>query len=82
MLDIALDAGRRVARAPPGAGPDARRCAAARRRPTRTIARVEGELGWEFMQIYGLTETSPAARPQPRARRGRTPPATTSATGA
>jgi len=27
--------------------------------PTRTIERVEGELGWEFMQIYGLTETSP-----------------------
>ena len=27
--------------------------------PTRTIARVEDELGWEFMQIYGLTETSP-----------------------
>ncbi len=27
--------------------------------PTRTIARVETELGWEFLQIYGLTETSP-----------------------
>ena len=27
--------------------------------PTKTIARVEEELGWEFMQIYGLTETSP-----------------------
>lgn len=27
--------------------------------PTRTIARVEAELGWEFMQIYGLTETAP-----------------------
>jgi acyl-CoA synthetase (AMP-forming)/AMP-acid ligase II len=27
--------------------------------PTRTIARVETELGWEFTQIYGLTETSP-----------------------
>jgi fatty-acyl-CoA synthase len=27
--------------------------------PTRTIARVESELGWEFIQIYGLTETSP-----------------------
>jgi acyl-CoA synthetase (AMP-forming)/AMP-acid ligase II len=27
--------------------------------PTRTIARVEAELGWEFIQIYGLTETSP-----------------------
>ncbi|WP_354639270.1 AMP-binding protein [Kitasatospora camelliae] len=27
--------------------------------PTSVIQRVEEELGWEFMQIYGLTETSP-----------------------
>jgi acyl-CoA synthetase (AMP-forming)/AMP-acid ligase II len=27
--------------------------------PSKTIERVEGELGWEFVQIYGLTETSP-----------------------
>ncbi|WP_372727701.1 AMP-binding protein [Nocardioides sp.] len=27
--------------------------------PTRTVVRVEEELGWEFIQIYGLTETSP-----------------------
>jgi fatty-acyl-CoA synthase len=27
--------------------------------PTRAIERVETELGWEFNQIYGLTETSP-----------------------
>lgn len=27
--------------------------------PTATIARVERELGWEFIQLYGLTETSP-----------------------
>ena len=27
--------------------------------PTRIIERVEVELGWEFIQIYGLTETSP-----------------------
>jgi fatty-acyl-CoA synthase len=27
--------------------------------PTRTIERVRAELGWEFIQIYGLTETSP-----------------------
>ena len=27
--------------------------------PTKTIARVEVELGWEFIQIYGLTETAP-----------------------
>ncbi len=27
--------------------------------PTRTIERTETELGWEFIQIYGLTETAP-----------------------
>ena len=27
--------------------------------PTRTIERVLTDLGWEFCQIYGLTETSP-----------------------
>ena len=27
--------------------------------PSRTIERVQSELGWEFNQIYGLTETSP-----------------------
>lgn len=27
--------------------------------PTKTVQRVEEELGWEFIQIYGLTETSP-----------------------
>jgi fatty-acyl-CoA synthase len=27
--------------------------------PTKTIMRVQDELGWEFIQIYGLTETSP-----------------------
>jgi acyl-CoA synthetase (AMP-forming)/AMP-acid ligase II len=27
--------------------------------PTRSIERTETELGWEFVQIYGLTETSP-----------------------
>ncbi|ARF58171.1 AMP-binding protein [Streptomyces gilvosporeus] len=27
--------------------------------PTKTIQRMEEELGWEFTQIYGLTETSP-----------------------
>ncbi len=37
--------------------------------PSRTIERIESELGWEFIQIYGLTETSPVltvnrARPE------------------
>ncbi len=27
--------------------------------PTKTIERIESELGWEFIQIYGLTETTP-----------------------
>ncbi len=27
--------------------------------PSRTIERIESELGWELIQIYGLTETSP-----------------------
>ncbi len=27
--------------------------------PTATILRVQEELGWEFIQIYGLTETAP-----------------------
>jgi len=27
--------------------------------PTRTIERMETELGWEFIQLYGLTETAP-----------------------
>lgn len=27
--------------------------------PTKTIERISTELGWEFIQIYGLTETSP-----------------------
>jgi fatty-acyl-CoA synthase len=27
--------------------------------PSKSIERVETELGWEFIQIYGLTETSP-----------------------
>ncbi|MEX2393953.1 MAG: AMP-binding protein, partial [Actinomycetota bacterium] len=27
--------------------------------PTRTIERMQSDLGWEFIQIYGLTETAP-----------------------
>jgi fatty-acyl-CoA synthase len=27
--------------------------------PSRTVEQVETELGWEFIQIYGLTETTP-----------------------
>jgi acyl-CoA synthetase (AMP-forming)/AMP-acid ligase II len=27
--------------------------------PSKTIERIETQLGWEFIQIYGLTETAP-----------------------
>jgi acyl-CoA synthetase (AMP-forming)/AMP-acid ligase II len=27
--------------------------------PTRTVERIRSELGWEFLQIYGMTESSP-----------------------
>ena len=27
--------------------------------PTSIIERIETELNWEFIQIYGLTETAP-----------------------
>ncbi|HWD06358.1 MAG TPA: AMP-binding protein [Amycolatopsis sp.] len=27
--------------------------------PTKTVIRIQEELGWEFNQVYGLTETSP-----------------------
>ena len=42
----------------PGRGPT-RIVVAGAPPPTRTIERCETELGWEFIQIYGLTETSP-----------------------
>jgi fatty-acyl-CoA synthase len=42
----------------PGAGRVRIVCAGAPP-PTRTIERVASVLGWEFCQIYGLTETSP-----------------------
>src|SRR5690606_13346327 len=43
-----------------GTGRDRVRCiVAGAPPPTRTIQRVREELGWEFIQIYGLTETSP-----------------------
>jgi fatty-acyl-CoA synthase len=47
-------AGREV----PGAG-TVRMVVAGAPPPSKTIERVETELGWEFIQIYGLTETAP-----------------------
>ena len=50
--------GRRGTATIPGAG-RVRIVVAGAPPPTRTIERIETELGWEFIQIYGLTETSP-----------------------
>ncbi len=61
VLAAILEAGRaRVAdgRTVPGRG-TVRIVAAGAPPPSRTVAQVEDELGWEFIQIYGLTETSP-----------------------
>ena len=58
VLDICLAAAEAFERPRPGAGRLRVLCGGAPP-PTRTIARVEDELGWEFTQIYGLTETSP-----------------------
>jgi fatty-acyl-CoA synthase len=43
----------------PGAGRTTRVICAGAPPPTATIERIERDLGWEFCQIYGLTETSP-----------------------
>jgi len=56
VLDIALNSASQAA--PSGAG-RVRVVTGGAPPPTRTIARVEHELGWEVIQIYGLTETSP-----------------------
>ena len=45
-------------RAVPGRG-SVRMVVAGAPPPSKTIERVETELGWEFIQIYGLTETAP-----------------------
>jgi acyl-CoA synthetase (AMP-forming)/AMP-acid ligase II len=57
---ILAAAGERAAagRAVPGAG-TVRIVVAGAPPPSKTIERVEAELGWEFIQIYGLTETAP-----------------------
>ena len=58
VVAMILDAAADVGRADPGRG-TVRIVVAGAPPPTRTIERVETELGWEFIQIYGLTETSP-----------------------
>jgi acyl-CoA synthetase (AMP-forming)/AMP-acid ligase II len=54
----AAEARTNAGRAIPGRG-TVRMVVAGAPPPSKIIERVETELGWEFMQIYGLTETSP-----------------------
>ena len=56
VLDIALDA---ASHRVPSQANRVRVLTGGAPPPTRTIARVERQLGWEVIQIYGLTETSP-----------------------
>jgi acyl-CoA synthetase (AMP-forming)/AMP-acid ligase II len=58
VLDAAADR-RNDGRDVPGGGRKVRMVVAGAPPPTRLIERMESELGWEFIQIYGLTETSP-----------------------
>jgi len=58
VVNGVLDAARDWPGAIPGRG-RVRMVVAGAPPPTRTIERVETELGWEFFQIYGLTETAP-----------------------
>src|SRR6478752_7731841 len=58
VIAAALDAAQTWEGEIPGRG-RVRIVAAGAPPPTRTIERVLDELGWEFIQIYGLTETSP-----------------------
>ncbi|HET7245725.1 MAG TPA: AMP-binding protein [Streptosporangiaceae bacterium] len=58
VVNATLDAAARWDGPVPGSG-RTRMVAAGAPPPSRTIERVLTELGWEFIQIYGLTETSP-----------------------
>jgi fatty-acyl-CoA synthase len=58
ILDAAADWEADTGRPIPGRG-RVRIVVAGAPPPTRTIERTETELGWEFVQIYGLTETTP-----------------------
>jgi acyl-CoA synthetase (AMP-forming)/AMP-acid ligase II len=59
VVNAVLDAGNEWSGPVPGAGRATRVICAGAPPPTKTIERIENELGWEFIQIYGLTETSP-----------------------
>ena len=58
VVNMVLDAAGSWTGSIPGAG-RVRMVVAGAPPPTRTIERMETELGWEFVQLYGLTETSP-----------------------
>jgi fatty-acyl-CoA synthase len=58
VVAATLDAAARWDGPVPGSG-KTRMVVAGAPPPSRTIERVLTELGWEFIQIYGLTETSP-----------------------
>src|SRR5204862_218939 len=58
VVNATLDAASRWDGPVPGSG-RTRVVVAGAPPPSRTIERVLTELGWEFIQIYGLTETSP-----------------------
>jgi acyl-CoA synthetase (AMP-forming)/AMP-acid ligase II len=58
VVNATLDAAARWDGPVPGSG-RTRMVVAGAPPPSRTIERVLTELGWEFIQIYGLTETSP-----------------------
>jgi fatty-acyl-CoA synthase len=59
VLNAVLDARADWSGPVPGAERVTRVIAAGAPPPSKTIERIEDELGWEFCQIYGLTETSP-----------------------
>jgi fatty-acyl-CoA synthase len=59
VLNAVLDACPAWSGPVPGADRVTRVIAAGAPPPSKTIERIENELGWEFCQIYGLTETSP-----------------------
>ncbi len=58
VLNMVLDAAKVWDGPTPGRG-QVRVVVAGAPPPTQTIERIETELGWEFIQIYGLTESSP-----------------------
>jgi acyl-CoA synthetase (AMP-forming)/AMP-acid ligase II len=58
VVNATLDAAAKWEGPVPGSG-RTRMVVAGAPPPSRTIERVLTELGWEFIQIYGLTETSP-----------------------